>query len=72
MSAATTYVHDVSAEEIAEFTRGLNALGPQQRRILAILIPRLIALEEKGDPEGAIRIIDEIRAILLAQRRICH
>lgn len=72
MSATSTLVHDVSDEEIAEFTRGLNALGPQQRRILAVLIPRLIALEEQGDPEGAIRIIDEIRGILLSQRRTCH
>lgn len=72
MSGLTTLVHEVSAEEIAEFKRGLNALGPQQRRILAVLIPRLIALEERGDPEGAIRIIDEIRAILMTQRRTCH
>lgn len=72
MSGTSTLIHDVSAEEIAEFTRGLNALGPQQRRILAILIPRLIALEERGDPEGAIRIIDQIRAILLDRRQTCH
>lgn len=72
MSGLTTLVHEVSAEEIAEFKRGLNALGPQQRRILAVLIPRLIALEERGDPEGAIRIIDEIRSILMTQRRTCH
>jgi hypothetical protein len=72
MSGTSTFVHDVSAEEIAEFTRGVNALGPQQRRILAVLIPRLIALEERGDPEGAIRIIDEIRTILLERRRTCH
>lgn len=72
MSAASAPVHEVSAEEMAEFTRGLSVLGPQQRRILAILIPRLIALEERGDPEGAIRIINEIRAILLERRRTCH
>jgi len=72
MSEISTLAHDVSDEEMAEFARGLNALGPQQRRILAVLIPRLIALEERGDPEGAIRIIDEIRDILLARRRPCH
>ena len=72
MSGTPALFHDVSDEEIAEFTRGLNALGPQQRRILAVLIPRLIALEERGDPEGAIRIIDEIRGILLTRRRTCH
>ena len=72
MSETSTLVHDVSEEEIAEFTRGLNALGPQHRRILAVLIPRLIALEDRGDPEAAIRIIDEIRAILLTRRQACH
>lgn len=72
MSGTLTSVHDVSPEEIAEFARGLSVLGPQQRRILAVLIPRLIALEEKGDPEGAIRIIDEIRAIFQARRLTCH
>ena len=72
MSGTSTLGQEVSDEEIAEFTRGLNALGPLQRRILAVLIPRLIALEERGDPEGAIRIIDEIRAILLTERPTCH
>ena len=72
MSATASSVHDVSAEEIAEFRRGLRALGPQQRRILALLMPRLIALEERGDPEGAIRIIEEIRTILGEDRRTHH
>lgn len=72
MSGTSTLTHDVSAEEIAEFTRGLSALGPQQRRILAVLIPRLIALEEQGDPDGAIRIIDEIRTIILETRHTHH
>jgi hypothetical protein len=72
MSGAASYVHDVSAEEIAEFKRGLNALDPLSRRIMALLIPRLIALEELGDTEGAIRVIDEIRSILWEGRRTRH
>ena len=72
MSGAANYVHDVSAEEIAEFKRGLNALDPLSRRIMALLIPRLIALEEMGDTEGAIRVIDEIRSILWEGRRTRH
>ena len=72
MSGAASYVHDVSAEEIAEFKRGLNALDPLSRRIMALLIPRLIALEEMGDTEGAIRVIDEIRSILWEGRRTHH
>jgi hypothetical protein len=72
VSGAASYVHDVSAEEIAEFKRGLNALDPLSRRIMALLIPRLIALEELGDTEGAIRVIDEIRSILWEGRRTRH
>ncbi|MBU4435689.1 MAG: hypothetical protein PSX79_01195 [bacterium] len=72
MTGTATLAHDVSAEEIAEFRRGLDALGPQQRRILALLMPRLIALEARGDPEGAIRIIEEIRSILWDGRRTRH
>lgn len=72
MSATATYSHDVSAEELAEFKRGLNALDPLSRRIMAMLIPRLIALEELGDTEGAIRVIDEIRLILWDGRHTRH
>jgi hypothetical protein len=72
MSATLSYVHDVSAEELAEFKRGLNALDPVSRRIMALLIPRLIALEEMGDTEGAIRVIDEIRLILWDVRHTRH
>jgi hypothetical protein len=72
MTGTASYGHDVSAEEIAEFKRGLNALDPLSRRIMALLIPRLIALEELGDTEGAIRVIDEIRLILWEGRRTRH
>lgn len=72
MSGTSTYIHDVSAEELAEFKRGLNALDPISRRIMALLIPRLIALEELGDTEGAIRVIDEIRLILWEERHTRH
>jgi len=72
MSGTSSYVHDVSAEELAEFKRGLNALDPLSRRIMALLIPRLIALEELGDTEGAIRVIDEIRLIIWESRGTRH
>jgi len=72
MSGTSNYVHDVSAEELAEFKRGLNALDPLSRRIMALLIPRLIALEELGDTEGAIRVIDEIRLIIWESRGTRH
>ena len=72
MSGTSTLVHDVSAEEIAEFRRGLDALGPLHRRILALLIPQLIAMEERGDTDGAIRVVDEIRLILWEGRDTRH
>ncbi len=72
MSATASYIHDVSPEEIAEFKRGLNALDPFGRRILSLLIPRLIALEEKGDTDGALRVIEEICLILWEGQRTRH
>jgi hypothetical protein len=72
MSATSTLLHEVSAEEIAEFRRGLDALGPMHRRILALLIPQLIAMEERGDTDGAIRVVDEIRLILWEGRGTRH
>jgi hypothetical protein len=67
-----TPVPDVSAEEFDEFCRGVDALGPVQRRILALLIPRLIALEERGDTDGALRAVEEIRVILCEDAETCH
>lgn len=72
MSGASTYIHDVSPEEIAEFKRGLKALDPLSRRIMSLLIPRLITLEEQGDTDGALRVLDEIRLILWEDRRTRH
>jgi len=67
-----TPVPEISAEELAEFRRGGDALGPVQRRILALLIPRLIALEERGDTDGALRAVEEIRVILCEDAETCH
>ena len=72
MTRSTDHGHAVSPEEIAEFRRGLGALDPVHRRIISLLIPRLIALEAQGDADGAIRVIDEIRAILWEGRRTRH
>lgn len=72
MSGTSICNPDVSAEEIAEFKRGLNALDPFSLRIISLLIPRLIMLEEQGDTDGALRVIDEIRQILWKDRRTRH
>jgi hypothetical protein len=69
---SNTHEHDISADELAEFQRGVDALDPVNRRILALLIPRLIAMEEEGDTEGALIVIDRIKLILWEGRRTRH
>lgn len=59
-------------EELNEFRRHLRTLGPVQRRILQVLMPQLIALEEAGDSDGALSIIEEVKSILWEGRRTRH
>lgn len=54
----------VEDEDLAEFRHGLAMLHEDHRRILAILVPRLAAMEERGDTEGALALIARIREIL--------
>jgi hypothetical protein len=54
----------VDEEDIAEFRQGLEAIGDDHRRILMILIPRLVALEERGDSTAALALIAEIKRIV--------
>jgi len=54
----------VEDEDLAELRRALAVICEDHRRILAILAPRLAALEERGDTEGAIALIARIREIL--------
>lgn len=56
----------VEDEDLAEFRQGLAMIREDHRRVLAILVPRLAALEERGDTEEAIALIARIRAILAA------
>lgn len=59
-------------EDIAEFRRGFAAVGEDHRRILAILIPRLVALQERGDSAAAVALIAEIKRTILARDRSLH
>jgi len=59
-------------DELDEFRRHLRTLGPVQRRILSVLMPQLIALEEAGDADGALSIIEEVKTILWEGRRTRH
>lgn len=51
-------------EDVAEFRRGLDAVGQDHRRILMILVPKLVALQERGDSASALRLIAEIKRIV--------
>lgn len=51
-------------EDVAEFRRGLDAVGQGHRRILMILVPKLVALQERGDSASALRLIAEIKRIV--------
>ncbi|MBC7668756.1 hypothetical protein [Caulobacter sp. DWR2-3-1b2] len=72
MSTAQTASSDTIHDELNEFRRHLRTLGPVQRRILSVLMPQLIALEEAGDADGALNIIEEVKAILWEGRRTRH
>lgn len=59
-------------EEAAEFGRCVRELCPVQKRVLAVLMRRLIAMEEADDAEGALVIVDEVRRILGEGRLTRH
>jgi hypothetical protein len=63
---------DTALDELNEFRQHLRSLGPVQRRILSVLMPQLVALEEAGDSEGALSIIEEVKTILWEGRRTRH
>ncbi|USQ95919.1 hypothetical protein [Caulobacter sp. RL271] len=52
-------------EDIAEFRRAFAMVGEDHRRILTILLPRLAALQERGDSGGALELIAEIKRAIL-------
>ena len=60
------------AEDAAEFQRAYATLGAQHRRVLMILIPRLAALQERGDSAEALKLIAEIRRVVTARGRPPH
>lgn len=72
MSTAQTAQQETMLDELNEFRRHLRILGPVQRRILSALMPQLIALEEAGDADGALNIIEEVKSILWEGRRTRH
>jgi len=63
---------DATLDELNEFRRYLRTLGPVQRRILSVLMPQLVALDQAGDSDGALSIIEEVKTILWEGRRTRH
>lgn len=60
------------AEDLAEFRRCYAALDPARRRVLMMLIPRLLALQERGDMAAALALVTEIRRIVATRERPSH
>ena len=52
------------AEDVAAFRAALSKLGEDHRRVLQVLVPRIAALQERGDTEGALALVAKIKAIL--------
>lgn len=59
-------------EDIAEFRRGLAAIGEQHRLILTVLIPKLAALQERGDSAAALALIDKIKQAIQGGEEALH
>ncbi len=72
MSTAQITPQNATLDELDEFRRHLRTLGPVQRRILSVLMPQLVALDEAGDADGALSIIEEVKAILWEGQRTRH
>ena len=62
----------VDEEDTAEFRRGLAAVGEDHRRVLMILIPKLVALQERGDSAAAVALVARIRAIVAGDEAPLH
>lgn len=72
MSTAQIVRQDATPDELDEFRNHLQTLGPVQRRILSVLMPQLVALDEAGDADGALSIIEAVKTILWEGRRTRH
>lgn len=59
-------------EDVAEFRRGLMTLNEDHRRILMILLPRLVALQDRGDSAAALRLIAEIKRVMVHGEEALH
>lgn len=59
-------------QEVAEFRRGFARVGDDQKRILTALIARLMTLQERGDTDAALSLVDQVRSVLVAKAAPLH
>lgn len=59
-------------EDVAEFRRAFATVNEDHRRILMILLPRLAALQERGDSAAALRLIAEIKQTIQREDSPSH
>lgn len=55
---------DEIEDDIAEFHEALSRIREDHRRVLLVLVPRLAAMQERGDTEGALALVAKIQEIL--------
>jgi hypothetical protein len=55
---------DQVEDDVAEFRAALSRLREDHRRVLLVLVPRLAAMQERGDTEGALALVAKIHEIL--------
>lgn len=63
---------DQFEDDVAEFRAALSQIREDQRRVLLVLVPRLAAMQERGDTEGALALVGKIRQILSDPDRPPH
>lgn len=59
-------------EDVAEFRRGFAVVGEDHRRVLQVLIPQLVALQERGDSVAALKLIAQIKSIVARKEVQTH
>ena len=59
-------------QDTAEFKRSVVGLSHDHRQILRVLLPKLAALQERGDSAAALRLIAEIKRIVISEDSPLH
>lgn len=60
------------AQDTAEFKRTLVGLSAEHLRVLQVLMPKLAALQERGDSAAALRLVAEIKRIVVGKDSPLH